>query len=242
MKIERNRAVGAYRAAAGRQPQPPAAGDGASRGVIDTATVFGIPETELTEKVRDAIGALLQEVDDLRQSLRGAQGRLAELEALADADGLTPLLNRRAFVRELGRMVAYSRRYGAPASLVYFDLNAFKAINDSFGHHVGDEALIHIAKLLVEQTRASDVVGRLGGDEFGVVLAQATEEVARGKAEALRGTIAARPLVWHDQAIPLTASYGVYVFRADTDPDQALAEADRSMYLNKDTRRLASPG
>jgi diguanylate cyclase (GGDEF)-like protein len=235
MKVERNRAAAAYRAAAGRPPRSSGA-DAAA------AAVFGIPEAELTEKVRAAIDALLGEVDGLKQSLRTAQGRLAELEALADSDGLTPLLNRRAFVREMGRMAAYSRRYGAPASLVYFDLNAFKAINDNFGHHVGDAALIHIANLLLEQTRASDVVGRLGGDEFGIVLAQATEEVARGKAEALRDMIAARPLKWREEAIPLTASYGVCVFQADTDPDQALVEADRSMYLNKDTRRLAPPG
>lgn len=238
MKVEQNRAVGAYRAAAGRRPLAAVGGD---HSVTDTAIVFGIPEAELTEKVRDAIGALLQEVDDLKQSLRSAQGRLTELEALADSDGLTPLLNRRAFVRELGRMVAYSRRYGAPASLIYFDLNGFKAINDSFGHHVGDAALVHVATLLVEQTRASDIVGRLGGDEFGVVLAQATEEIAHHKAEALRNALAARPLIWRDQAIQLTASYGVYVFRADTDADQALAEADRSMYLNKDTRPLPPP-
>jgi diguanylate cyclase (GGDEF)-like protein len=240
MKVEGSRAVGAYRAAAGHQPRPPAAGG--ARSVADTATVFGIPEAEMTEKVRGAIGALLQEVDDLKQSLRSAQGQLAELAELADSDGLTPLLNRRAFVRELGRMMAYSRRYGAPASLIYFDLNSFKTINDSFGHHVGDEALIHVARLLVDQTRASDIVGRLGGDEFGVVLAQATEDIAHGKAEALRSAIAARPLIWHDRAIPLATSYGVYVFRADTDPDQALAEADRSMYLNKDTHRLSPPG
>lgn len=244
MKIEDAHPVArAYQAAARQDAtRRRRAGAATARDVADKAEILGIPEAELTDMVRVAIGTLLDEVDGLKRELRGAKERLAALETLADADGLTPLLNRRAFVRELGRMMAHSRRYGMPASLIYFDLNGFKTINDRYGHSAGDEALIHVAKLLVEQTRASDVVGRLGGDEFGIVLAQANDEVAHAKAEALRDAIAAHPLQWHDKSIPLAASYGIHTFRPETEPNQALVEADRSMYLNKDAQRLPPPG
>src|ERR1700742_3129780 len=99
-----------------------------------TANVLGIPESEFTPRVRDAIVMLMGEVDTLRRQLAATQARLDEAEKNADQDQLLPLLNRRAFVRELTRTIAYAGRYGTPASLIYFDLNGFKAINDSFGH------------------------------------------------------------------------------------------------------------
>src|SRR5581483_1972703 len=99
-----------------------------------------------------------------------ANARIVELERLADEDALMPVANRRAFVRELSRMIAFTQRYGLPSSVVYFDINGMKQINDSHGHTAGDAALQHIAKILVDNIRSSDLVGRLGGDEFAVIL------------------------------------------------------------------------
>ncbi len=97
------------------------------------------------------------------------------MEKTADQDQLLPLLNRRAFVRELTRYIAFTGRYNTPASLIYFDLNHFKQINDTHGHAGGDAALEHFAETLLSHVRDSDCVGRLGGDEFGVLLTHADQ-------------------------------------------------------------------
>ena len=97
----------------------------AGRGVVDTATVLGVPEAELTPKVRAALSQLMEEVDGIRNALQEAQRRIDYLERVADQDSLLPVYNRRAFVRELSRVMAYSERYGTPSGVIYFDINSF---------------------------------------------------------------------------------------------------------------------
>src|ERR1700761_9784609 len=87
------------------------------------ASVLGIPENEFTPRVRDAIMGLMSEVDSLRRELSDTRARLDEAEKTADQDHMLPLLNRRAFVRELTRYIAFTGRYNTPAALIYFDLN-----------------------------------------------------------------------------------------------------------------------
>ena len=153
--------------------------------IAATASVLGIPEAEFTPRVRDAIMTLMGEVDSLRRELQQTRSRLEEVERAADRDTLLPLLNRRAFVRELTRYIAFSARYGTPASLVYFDLNGFKQVNDTYSHAAGDSVLAHFADVLLAHVRESDVVGRLGGDEFGVILSHANDAQAHKKAALL---------------------------------------------------------
>ena len=215
--------------------RPAAQGDrtAAGRKVADSATVLGIPESEFTPHVREAIMALMREVEDLRQELKRAHTRIGDLERLADRDALVPMYNRRAFVRELTRTVAFCERYGAQASLLYFDVNKLKTINDTLGHAAGDAALTQIGEVLVQNVRATDVVARIGGDEFGVILAQADEQRAREKAESLCAAIADRPLDWEGQAVSLGVACGVYGLKPGEDPSHALAAADRDMYAKK---------
>jgi diguanylate cyclase (GGDEF)-like protein len=130
-------------------------------------------------------------------------------------------------------MIAFANRYGVPASVVYFDVNNMKQINDAHGHPAGDAALRHIATVLQENIRASDVVGRLGGDEFGVILAQTDAEQAHSKAAALAEAIAASPLRWGGTTLPVSAAYGVHVFSGSDDAQQAIEAADRAMYEQK---------
>jgi diguanylate cyclase (GGDEF)-like protein len=203
------------------------------RRVEDVATVMEIPEAEFTPKVRAAIMALMEEVARLRQELGRTQRRVEHLEQLADQDALAPIANRRAFVREMSRIMSFSQRYGAPSSVLYFDLNGMKEINDTYGHAAGDAALLRVAHTLLDSVRESDVVGRLGGDEFGVLLAQADQNAASEKAAALATAIAGRPLVWEDDEIGLTVAYGAYCFQPNEDVSTALANADRAMYANK---------
>ena len=115
------------------------------------------------------------EVEALRAEIAALRAEMAQLEQLADRDVLTPLLNRRAFLRELNRAIAFCQRYQAQACLLYLDLDGFKAVNDVRGHAEGDRLLVTVAKALQQAVRADDAVGRFGGDEF-LVLAQRSEE------------------------------------------------------------------
>lgn len=207
------------------------------RQIEDTASIMGIPEIELTPKVRAAIMTLMEEVGRLRQELEQANKRLGDIERLADQDTLVPIANRRAFVRELSRILSYTERYSTPASLVYFDINNFKEINDTHGHAAGDAALGIVAKRLTHHIRESDVVGRLGGDEFGVILVHADEAVATEKANSLAEAIAEGGFEWDSQRLDLDVAFGVYAFQPGVDVSQALAEADKAMYANKNASR-----
>jgi len=193
----------------------------------------GIAEDALSPELRDGVARLAAERDRLRDELARARARIASLERLADKDALTPVANRRAFVRQLARMIAFTHRYGVPASVVYFDINNMKQINDAHGHPAGDAALRHIAAVLRDNIRSSDVVGRLGGDEFGVVLAQTDEVQAQAKAAALANAIAETPLRWEGLTLSLSAAYGIHAFSATDDPQHAIEAADRAMYRQK---------
>src|SRR5579863_4568196 len=221
-----------------------ARGDGAEPARGDPGAVLGIPgvsEDALSPELREAVVRLAAERDRLRDELGKARGRIASLERLADEDSLTPVANRRAFVRQLTRMIAFTHRYGVPASVVYFDVNNMKQINDVYGHPAGDAALRHIATVLLDNIRSSDIVGRLGGDEFGVILAQTDEEQAHGKAAVLAEAIAETPMRCAGHVIRLSTAYGVYAFAGTDDPQHAIEAADRAMYQQKRATLSAEP-
>jgi len=202
-----------------------------------TPELAGIAENELTPQVRATLVRVLAESDAMRRELADARARIALLERLADEDALTPIANRRAFVRELSRMIAFTRRYGPASSVIYFDVNGMKQINDTHGHPAGDAALRHVAEILCKNVRSSDIVGRLGGDEFGVILAQTNQEQATAKAISLAQEIAKTPLRWGDLMINVSAAYGVYSFSGSDDPHVAIEAADKAMYKQKRVAR-----
>ena len=217
----------------GVKPTTRVESSGASGEVADVMTIAGIPETDLAPKVRQALKMLMDEVQSLREDLRQAQQRVGYLEKLADEDSLVPVANRRAFVRELSRMAAFAERYNAPSSVLYCDINGFKQINDKHGHAAGDAALTHVADLLAVNIRESDVVGRLGGDEFGVILAQSDQANAAEKAASLADLITKSPVDWQGVRLELSVSYGAYTFAGGENAGEALAHADRAMYAQK---------
>jgi len=203
------------------------------RNIQDTASIMGIPPEEMTEKVRFAIMTLMSEVDSMRKDMELAQRKISELEKLADQDSLLAISNRRAFVREMTRMISYSQRYGINSSLIYLDLNDLKKINDTHGHPAGDAALAHLANIIVQNLRDSDVVGRLGGDEFGIILPKADEKAAKVKAQSLINTISNSPMNWKNQKINLKIAYGIHPLMGHESADQALDKADQNMYAHK---------
>lgn len=232
MKVQDSRPLPAAQAVK-RGTQPSDAKTAPAGRAGDSASVMGIPESEFTPRVRDAIMNLMQEVDRFRQELEHAKQRIEHLEKLAEHDPLTPVLNRRGFVREMTRVKSFVDRYQTPAALVFFDLDNFKPVNDRYGHAAGDEVLQRTAQVLVENTRDSDVVGRLGGDEFGVILVNNGADAALAKAEKLGAAIAAQRFHSGGQEYGVTASFGIHVFEPGDDPATALARADEAMYTSK---------
>ncbi len=199
----------------------------------DVSSVLGIPEAEFTPRVRDAIIGLMAEVDRLRRELEEVKRRLETAETEADQDDLLPVLNRRAFVREMSRIMSFGERYDLAASLIYFDLDGFKAVNDTHGHAAGDAALLHVASLLTANVRESDLVGRLGGDEFGVILAKADIAQAQKKATTLARLFEGKPFQWEGKTLPLSFAFGVCMFQKGESVASAMANADKAMYASK---------
>ncbi|MGE5539117.1 MAG: GGDEF domain-containing protein [Gemmatimonas sp.] len=205
--------------------------------VADSASVLGIPESEFTPKVRSAILSLLAEVDRLRRDVEESRSRIAYLERLADEDPLAPVANRRAFVRELSRMMSFAERYGAASSLLYFDIDNMKAINDAFGHTAGDAAIKFVAQQLVANVRESDTVGRLGGDEFGAILVNVDQAAAQEKGHQLQRAIELGGFQWQGKPVPLTITFGAFSFTGGGDAGKIIEQADRAMYERKQADR-----
>ncbi len=183
---------------------------------------------------------LQAEIARLRAEVAALIERAERAEALADHDVLTPALNRRGFMTVLARNLAYCRRHGVEAALLYLDLDGFKGVNDGLGHAAGDAALIAVAELLLANVRESDAVGRMGGDEFTVVLMNAGAEEGREKARRLSEALNRDGFVWEGQRLPLGGSFGVRAFAGQADAEAWLAEADAAMWLRKKARPEAS--
>jgi|SRR5271170_1411199 len=201
----------------------------AQRVVRDEAT----SEADLTPRAQAMLAALNGEVEILRRELRSAQERLALAERAADLDQLLPILNRRAFVRALSRQIGAVARYGMPASLLYCDLDGFKRINDRYGHAGGDAVLSHFAKILSANVRESDIVGRIGGDEFGIVLAHANAAQAAKKANTLIAALTKEPTEWNGAPIAVSFSFGTFELCASESAETAMMRADEAMYAQK---------
>jgi len=185
----------------------------------------------------DATASLRAEVARLTRELEEARAKIAELELHADVDPMLDILNRRGFDRELGRSLAYVKRYGTPAALLYIDLDGFKAVNDRHGHAAGDELLKLVASELAARVRASDLVGRLGGDEFGVLMWNAAKPQAMMRARDLEIRIEGIALARGGERLSVGASVGVAVLRGDLTTAALIDLADKAMYARKSERR-----
>lgn len=191
---------------------------------------LGLSRSDVSESGLKVLARLAAERDQLAE-------RLAAAEDLADRDTLTPTLNRRAFLRELHRTMSEVERYKTPAAVLYVDMDGFKALNDAYGHAAGDAVLRHVGRLLSDSVRESDIVGRLGGDEFGVILNHAPAEEARIKAATLNDMLNAGAVMHAGVLHRTRASIGVHAIAMVEDPETAIARADEAMYADKHARR-----
>ncbi len=173
------------------------------------------------------------EIALLRGLVARLEARCDELDRLAHYDTLVPLPNRRGFLRQLELAIGRFERYGDPAAVLFVDLDGLKMLNDCFGHLAGDEALIHVAALLVGGVRQSDCVGRLGGDEFGILLDHADEQSAGDTAARLVDLVAGEEFQVDGSAVPLSVAIGMTMVELGDTPVAVLARADQAMYQGK---------
>ncbi|MEL7108068.1 MAG: GGDEF domain-containing protein [Pseudomonadota bacterium] len=209
----------------------------------DLVRAIGLNPDTLPRDVSAAVEALAGEVLRLREDRTKLREALKNAANLADRDTLCPIFNRRAFEREVTREIALAERYGTPLCLIFIDLDRFKLINDRFGHATGDKVIQHVAETLVENVRQSDIVGRLGGDEFGIVLTHAELADAQTKAQALEAIISS--LTVRDaegnksESVQLGASCGVVLWQPGRDAAGLIAEADETMFRRKNEKKQA---
>ena len=179
------------------------------------------------------VDRLIGEIDQLRDKVAQLQERVAHLDQLAHQDTLVDLPNRRGFMRALERFIDRASRYAEPGAVLYVDLDGLKTINDSFGHGAGDKALIEVAGLLVGGVRKSDVVARIGGDEYAILLAHSDETKAHETATRLVDLIAGCALIHEGVALPLSVAIGVAMITGEDSPEEVIARADQEMYRRK---------
>lgn len=179
------------------------------------------------------IASLIEENERLHAALLEMRARIATLEQLADTDTLTPLPNRRAFMRRLEAVVQYAARHDTPAAVLYIDLDGLKRINDDHGHHAGDVVLLHLARLLTDSLRATDMVARIGGDEFGLILDHLNEADAAAKAKALSDYVSAQQVEVGAANIAIRVTIGLAMVRPGESVAGLIERADAAMYANR---------
>lgn len=161
-----------------------------------------------------------------------------ELRKLAVNDGLTGLLTRKAFEDEATRLTDLCRRHRHPLNVIYFDVDHFKSVNDKFGHEAGDKVLRAVSETCRTHLRQSDVFGRLGGEEFAVLLPETDQKGAILVAEKLRIAISAIRFSFRDETVGVTASFGVAGHEdRNYDLNEMLGRADSAMYEAKQSGR-----
>ncbi len=161
---------------------------------------------------------------------------LEELESLASHDGLTGIYNRQQFMKLAEKEIKRHDRYGGNLSMIMLDLDKFKKINDTFGHAAGDAALQLVAETFSKMIRQSDILARIGGEEFVLLLPETTLEAAQSLAERLRNALASKLVDFEDQAFSFTASFGISGMNSDMSMSlQDLYRiADRALYRAKE--------
>ena len=159
--------------------------------------------------------------------------RVAELERLVSTDTLTPLYNQRYFIEQLDRWCWRAHRYGGTYGLLFCDVDRLKAFNDIQGHAIGDDVLRGVAKALLGAVRKSDIVSRIGGDEFTVLLDSISVEQLVEKTASMRALLAALPIKTDGPTLSIGVSVGSVLIESGSKAVEILDAADQSMYVHK---------
>jgi diguanylate cyclase (GGDEF)-like protein len=184
----------------------------------------------------------MHEADQLlamaEQTIASQQQRIEQLENLALTDELTGLINRRGLMQALQHeLAAVNRDAEAVGLLILCDLNGFKLVNDTHGHVAGDAYLRAVAKALQADVRPSDVVARIGGDEFALLLKRIDLPQAQARLERLDHVFHTQALTWHGQVLPLAGSFGSAAYGVGDHPEALMHTADMRLYAQKAQRK-----
>lgn len=199
-------------------------------------------EERLPAQSEPQIEAVLQKLDEpdrevVLAAMRRAERTEAELRYLADHDSLTGLLDRRRFRVELDQQVSFSARYGGQGAVMIVDIDGLKAVNDSLGHQAGDNLIRRVADVLRERVRGTDIVARLSGDEFAILMPQTDTAGALQLGEDLRSQVA-ESVGRGEDAVSTTISVGITMFGGGRGGSEAvLVAADQAMYRAKEGGR-----
>jgi diguanylate cyclase (GGDEF)-like protein len=214
--------------------------------VIDSASLFlglfarlaGMRQDRIRRFSESLEVEVAEKTESLRMALDEARKANETIVHIADHDALTGLLNRRRFQKELMQWAAYALRYERALALIFIDLDNFKFINDTYGHHIGDQYLVTIADALRRTFRATDHLARWGGDEFAILLPETQAAQAMEVANKLLRQFNETKMHFDQGELSVSASIGIALFPVHTsDPNQLLAFADAAMYEAKQAGR-----
>jgi diguanylate cyclase (GGDEF) domain len=196
-----------------------------------------IPLTNTRGEV-EQICLIVYDVTEVAVNRLQLQEANTQLHTLSRTDGLTNLLNRKAWQQELELEFARYKRHKHPSSLVMFDIDHFKRVNDSYGHPAGDEVIRQTADALRDNQRETDVSGRYGGEEFTIILPNTDAEGAKIMCERLRKSIESLTIQYEEHTIHYTVSLGIAVLNPSvSSADEWLEQTDKGLYQAKDGGR-----
>lgn len=223
---------------------------------VDVLQIFDIdpglmkPYSQMLQEANDALGKLnlsyeqlILELQESKEKTERFANELREanvqLQELAFRDGLTNLYNHRYFQETLGKELERSKRFGRPLSLILFDIDFFKKVNDTYGHPAGDQVLINLANAINSAVRPNDIIARYGGEEFAVILPETGRTGMKVFAERMRRCVESVTTTVKDTPIKVTISGGGTEFSADSGVSQQelLDSADRGLYMSKENGR-----
>jgi diguanylate cyclase (GGDEF)-like protein len=203
-------------------------------GVGNKAKDYGEQDLEMVSYIADVVWSIIEQ----KKTSEQIQQLNAKLERLAMQDDLTGLLNRRAFFIQGEKEISRVERQHTPFSLLMLDVDVFKSVNDRYGHAAGDRVLKHVSQKIVENVREMDMVARMGGEEFSVLLPNTEAEDAVRLAERVRLAIERESCQLEEHIIDVTVSVGVASYSQEFSSLEAiLRQADDSMYRAKNRGR-----
>ena len=214
------------------------------RGLLDEITADTRSMQLDMLRSRDELVEARQQAEAAERRLHSLEAELARVSEQVLEDQLTATLNRRGMAQALSREMARVRRSGKPLSLIVLDLDNFKQLNDTLGHAAGDAALIHVADVMKQTVRLTDSVARFGGEEFLIILPEATLGEGKALAERLQQQLASKPLMYGQERLIVTFSAGVAQFVDGEDANGLVQRADTAMYqakLQGKNRVVAAP-
>jgi diguanylate cyclase (GGDEF)-like protein len=153
----------------------------------------------------------------------------------ATKDGLTGIYNKKSFLDRFSKEFSYSQRHNGTLSLIMFDIDFFKKINDTYGHPAGDMVLRSLAEVVAKSLRNEDMLARFGGEEFAILLREVDEQRSHVLAERVRRTVEVHKFIWENARIPVTISLGVATLKRSnfSDPSEMLRVSDEHLYKAK---------